>query len=308
VPETKEDSQLQAIMDAQDADPALLDLNADEVSKALKERGHHLFVDEELPDEGRKTLEDVAESKLLPVVEGDPFAVGAGLGDFGHGDVRIPTLKIKQAQTQDADEVPDGSLFITSDPDGHSETRELILLELGKERSLLLPYGGGAPEESAREALSAVGVDVPGKWEGPVCSSRDRKAPEPNVDLAPVSTSCSSCPMGKWDRKTRSQPCRESYKLLLVDAESQLPATFYARGGSYRAVGNFLTILLAATRRHNLPAYGFTFTLQAKKVKGEKGTFWTPVFSRPEPIQERAQIELLAGIRTACASTDEEGE
>lgn len=250
------------------------------------------------------------EERLLPA-QADPFAIGAGLEEFDAEDVRIPQLKIKQAQTKNAAGVPDGALFLTSDLEGHATTRELVLLELGKERSLLLPYGGGvAAEAMIARIYEKTGIDVPDDWEGPVCFSRDRVAPVAQDGIKPLADNCEGCPMNRWRtvRGRRMQDCAESYRLLFFDVTAQLPAVFYARGSAIRPARDLLTSLQVACRRRGLPAYGFAFSVTTKKVEAGDGTYFVPVFGRPTELEDREEVARYAGIRRACATVQVEEE
>lgn len=242
---------------------------------------------------------------LLPSVAYEyALAVGAGLEEFGEEDLRIPQLKLRQAQTKNAERVPDGSWFVTSDLECHARSRELVFLEMRKERSLLLPYAGGdAADAMIRRIEEQTGVEVPADWEGPVCFSRDRVRPVAQEGIAPLAEDCASCPMACWRtvRGRRTQDCAESYRLLFFDLATQLPCVLYARGSAIRPTRDLLTNLQVASRRFKLPACGFTVEVGTKKIDSVDGTYFVPVFGRPQPVEDREEIAKYAGIRHACA-------
>lgn len=257
-------------------------------------------------------LEEDAE-KRLPMVaaESDPMETGAGLEEFAADDVRIPQIKIRQAQTKEADGVPDGSWFLTSDLEGASPSREVVFLEMRKERSLLLPYGGGdAADAMIHRIQQQTGVVVPAEWEGPVCFSHDRVVPVEQEGIGVLAAECKSCPMSRWRtvRGRRMQDCGESYRILLFDLEAQIPAVFYARGSAIRPTRDLLTNLQVACRRRKLPAYGFSFSVGTKKRDSSEGTYFVPVFGRPVPIEDQDEIAQYGGIRQACAAVRAEEE
>ena len=248
---------------------------------------------------------------LAPAPQEDPMAVGAGLEEFGADDVRIPQIKIKQAQTKNADGVPDGTWFLTSDLEGGSETREVVFLEMRKERSLLLPYGGGDAVDAAINRIhQQTGVEVPQSWEGPVCFSRDRVRSVEQEGIEVLSSHCKGCPMSRWRsvRGRRIQDCAESYRILLYDVETQLPAVFYARGSGIRPTRDLLTNLQVACRRRKLPAYGFSLTISTKKRDRDEGTYYVPVFGRPIPLEDSEEIAQYGVTRAACAAVQVEEE
>ncbi|HBP23611.1 MAG TPA: hypothetical protein DEA08_38265 [Planctomycetes bacterium] len=244
-----------------------------------------------------------------PEPEADAMAVGAGLEEFGADDVRIPQLKIRQAQTKNADDVPEGTWFLTSDLEGASTTREVVFLEMRKERSLLLPYGGGDAADAAIHRIhQQTGVEVPQGWEGPVCFSRDRVQPVQQEGIEVLASDCKRCPMSRWRsvRGRRIQDCGESYRILFYDLEAQIPAVFYARGSAIRPTRDLLTNLQVACRRRKLPAYGFSFVISTKKRDTNDGTYHVPVFGRPIQIEDADEITQFGGIRAACAAVQVE--
>ncbi|MBL4846133.1 MAG: hypothetical protein JKY65_11450 [Planctomycetes bacterium] len=265
-------------------------------------------------DADKAALAVADEEERLPLARApqeDPMAVGAGLEEFGADDVRIPQIKIKQAQTKNADGVPDGTWFLTSDLEGASDTREVVFLEMRKERSLLLPYGGGDAADAAIHRIhQQTGVEVPQTWEGPVCFSRDRVSPTEQEGIDLISQHCKGCPMSRWRsvRGRRIQDCAESYRILLYDVEAQLPAVFYARGSGIRPTRDLLTNLQVACRRRKLPAYGFSFTISTKKRDRAEGTYYVPVFGRPVPIEDAEEIAQYGGTRAACSAIQVEEE
>ena len=235
----------------------------------------------------------------------DPMAVGAGLEGFGADDVRIPQLKIRQAQTKNAEGVPEGHWFLTSDLEGASPARNVVFLEMKKERSLLLPYAGGdAADAMIHRIHEKTGVRVPADWKGPVCYSRDRIQPTPQDGIDLLCVYCDDCPMARWRtvRGRRIQDCGEFYRILLYDLESQLPAVYYAHGSAIRPTRDLLTNLQVACRRHKLPAYGFSFSIATKRPDEKDSSYHVPVFGRPVPLSTNEEVQQFAGIRLACAS------
>jgi len=212
---------------------------------------------------------------------------------------------------KNADEVPDGTWFLTSDLEGASDSREVVFLEMRKERSLLLPYGGGDAADAAIHRIhQQTGVDVPQSWEGPVCYSRDRVTPVQQEGIEVLASACKGCPMSRWRsvRGRRIQDCAESYRILLYDLEAQLPVVFYARGSAIRPTRDLLTNLQVACRRRKLPAYGFSFVISTKKRDTSDGTYHVPVFGRPVPLEDAEEIAQYGGIRAACAAVQVEEE
>lgn len=229
----------------------------------------------------------------------------AGLEELGPRDLRIPQLKIRQPLTLGADGVPEGSFFVTADPAFHSIGRDLVVLEVRKERSLMLPYGGGAAAEAVVERIAQrTGVEIPSDWEGPVCFSHDRIKPVELEGLPVLSDTCADCPMNRWRtvKGRRSQDCAESYRLLAYDVITQRPCVFYARGSAIRPTRELLAQLQSMCERHKRPAYGFGVYMLTKRVEGSDGPYFVPVYQGTYLLEDSAQISFYAAVRAKLAS------
>ncbi len=264
------------------------------------------------PTPREELLRGEAGAKIVwpPSTTSDPAPVaGTGLEALAPGDLRLPFLKLKQPWMPFASRVPEGSWFLTSDEEGHALSRGLVLLEARPERALLLPRHSG--EKAVAAACQRIeeesGIDVPSNWEGPVCWSRDRVRPVQQEGIPTLSEDCASCPMTRWrtsPRGRRYQDCKECYRLLFWDMAADLPCVLFARGSSLRAARELLTQLQVASHREELPVWGFVFGLSAKRLEGETGPYYAPVFSRPYPTTQRQEIERYAAARRACSALD----
>lgn len=236
--------------------------------------------------------------------ECDVKITSAGLEGFSLRDVKLPLLKLKQAGTQDAPRVPDGSWYLTNDPEGHSLSRGLVLLEMRKERSLVLPYAGVAAREAVASRIErATGVHVPLDHEGAVCFSRDRLRPVVLEGVEPLSDQCTTCPMARWRTVAgrRVQDCAESYRLLVWDEGAEAACLLYARGGAIGPVRDFLTNVQVACHRYKLPACGFRFGLSSRRAHSLEGSYWAPLFTRPYLHTNQDAWQQFDEIRRACS-------
>lgn len=227
----------------------------------------------------------------------------AGLEPFGPEDVGLARLELKQPGSLGAERVPEGSWFLTSDPDGHSLSRGVVLLEMRKERSLLLPWDDPEREAVARRLEAETGVVVDLEHDGPVCWSRDRVLPVTDEGGTALAESCARCPMARWrmERGRRVQDCAESYRLLLWDEGADAACVYHARGAALQPVRNLLTNLRVDGRRFGLPACGFQLGLAARLVYSAEVPYWVPVFSRPYRHVDPRAWERFTRIREACA-------
>lgn len=236
---------------------------------------------------------------------------GAGLEELGPRDLGLPQLKIRQPLTPNADGVPEGSYFVTADPAFHSIGRDVVVLEVRKERSLMLPYAGGPSLEAVVQRIAQrTGVEVPLDWDdGPVCFSHDRVRPVELEGLPVLSDTCADCPMNRWRtvKGRRSQDCAESYRLLAYDVVTQRPCVFYARGSAIRPTRELLAQLQSLCERHQRPAYGFGVYMLTRRVEGTDGPYFVPVFQGTYLLEDSAQISFYAAVRQKLASAPVEG-
>lgn len=226
-----------------------------------------------------------------------------GMEAFGAEDLRLPQLKLRQEETERAERVPPGSWFVTSDPEGHALSRGVVLLEMRKERSLLLARDSLAPRRAQVARIAReTGVTVPIDHEGPVCFSRDRVTPADHSGTWALSERCATCPMARWRTVDgrRTQDCAESYRLLLWDEGEETACVYHARGAAIPVVKDLLTSLRVATRRLGVPACGFRMGLSARLVRSLEGSYYLPSFTRPYPHSDPLVWRRYAEIHEAC--------
>lgn len=257
-----------------------------------------------------RTLGPAALKELVPAparptneIDDKRFLAGPaveGLETFDHGDVRLPILKLRQPQTPGAQLVPEGAWFVSTDHELHSPLREIVVLSLGKERSMLLPFGGGdAADELIARISKKTGVDVPIDWQGPVCFSRDRVTPVEQEGIERLAKDCASCPMNGWRtlHGRRLQDCGESYRVLVYDRTASRPAFYFARGSAIKPFRDLLNQLQLECRRHDRPSFAYSALWSTRQVDSEDGLhYYVPVFSRPYPIEDLGEVAFLASV------------
>lgn len=233
---------------------------------------------------------------------------GSGLEELGPADLRLPQLRLRQPRTLHADRVPEGSWFATDDPSVHSLGRDLVVLDVRKERSLLLPFGRGAAARAvAARIQEKTGVEVPADWEGPVCSSLDRVRPVVLDGLPPLAAACAACPMARWrtERGRRRQDCAESYRLVLLDLVTGRPCVFFARGAAIRPTRELLTALRTQCERHRRPAWAFSVFALSRRVEGPDGPYHVPVFGPPFAV-EPSQLPFHRALRQRLSAAGDD--
>jgi hypothetical protein len=250
-----------------------------------------------------------------------------GLEGLSASDMKVPTFKIRQnvSGSSEAENVPLGHLFISSDPDGALPERKVRFLDVTPARSLMVPYR--KPKEAAilRDKIQRErGIEVPNDVVA-ICSSNDRITPSPRP-YGTIAKTCAECPYTKWQTigGERVPPeCGEVYLMLLLDEETSMPALYRAKGKAIAPAKNLNTNLMMIGKRTNVPPAGFVVTMGSKEV-GEKDKSFVPTFSRPErptfgnppragTVEELAEdlASTLAVRRSLVAKTlviDERGE
>lgn len=228
------------------------------------------------------------------------LGAAAGLEECTAEDFRIPALKLRQTLTEGAPGVPEGAWFLTEESSAALRLRSVVVLEVKKERNLLLPRGGSEAAQALVERIrTRTGVEVPLDHEGPVCWSRDRITPVQEEGLLPLATDCTTCSLSRWrtENGRRVQHCGESYRILLFDLASDLPAVYHARGAAIRPTRELLTRLQVACRRAGSPTCAFQLTLSSEELEGPDGTYWIPRYGHLLPLEKPGLVAQLAEIR-----------
>lgn len=240
-----------------------------------------------------------------------------GMEGVDNRDLVIPRLQIKQAQTRDDDnvgiaDITNGDLFLSNDPEGACDEREIVFLQITPGRSFMLDYKAEVREDQ----LEKLGLDDVPEQTNVVCFSLDRETPVEVEDRAwsALSDSCETCPHAKWKRKkggkSRPPACGEVYRCLILDITDggATPARFHLRSSAIKPAKSLLTNLKLATRRHKRPISGFTVAISTKEVNGKEGNYFVPRFSRPELIESVDEAAAYRQIREellgAIGSTD----
>src|SRR5690349_12793113 len=89
-----------------------------------------------------------------------PVPPDTGLEQVGTGGARLPRLKLRQELTRNAEGVPEGSVFISSQPGDHALARTVVLLAVRKERALRLPVRDEEAKTLRQRIIAQTGVEV----------------------------------------------------------------------------------------------------------------------------------------------------
>lgn len=368
--------QFDAICDAQDLDPQLAELSADEAAAKLKADGHEAFADWQ-PEGAEAPAKPAAKSAPIePILEEDdrtpdlnagapqalteeapakpepkPATTTAvatrepeqrhevarpaggtcgikGLERLGVEDFVIPQLKIKQGQTTDKDEsgiqdVPDGHLFLTSDPDDHSEERTIVVLDVQPGRSFMAPYNDAEKRYSVLERLGL--EDVVSDDAKVFCSSNDRQLPVAR-DWGALSAKCEGCPHAEWRKvggNKAVKDCNENYRLVVVDiTNDEVPASlFITQRSGIRPTQSLLTALTFAAGRENdkrkrliengedwpeVGSFSFSVQFSSRPKKGKDGNYYhIPRFGRPK-LLDAADAEHFESMQQQFVKTEQQ--
>lgn len=154
---------------------------------------------------------------------------------------------------------------------------------------------------------------------GAICGSRDRKFPAPDFET-PMNTDCLSCPYKDWDGRTPPE-CNETYDFLGVCTEDLMPFFLSLRSTAVKPAKGLITSILMKARsiRENGKPAGHmcdvSVNMSLKKVDGDKGVFYVPVFSGYKVLKDtpfRGEEELYqheeAKFETEGPLADQGGE
>lgn len=210
-----------------------------------------------------ESTELVVLNNAAPAVYEEPEVDNANWGD--DDEIRPAYIAIKQALTEGADGLSNGTLFHkASGQTWENNTINMIVLRMQKTRS----WKPSAPKFVADEK--------------PLCRSNDRKTPLTGENLVPQSSTCAACPKSSWagyDRKSRTGPkptCDQGFTILFLDRETNLPYIYTASGQSvapceamYDTMKSQAKIYKAKNPGKPMPAT-FDFSVAATTEKGDK--------------------------------------
>lgn len=242
-----------------------------------------------------------AGEALLPAPAA-PQADGDGLELLGMDDLTIPRLRIRNPGT-DAEGVPEGHFFLSTDFDENSAELELAVLQVTPQRELKIPI-----DDDKRKAL-LLGVETKlgrrlevDEKAFTLCRSLDRKLPI----AGGLSPKCEGCVFGTWRREDGKnvRECQEIYELAVVDLESLQPIVWTLRGSGMKPGKKLNTMLVMKLRRLKGKGKAWQFATRVKldRVKSTKpgvSPYYVPNFGKLEAIDDAELVEELGGLRAS---------
>lgn len=191
----------------------------------------------------------------------DQFAedTSAGLEDIDSSDIKIPTIKILQTNSDEVqDEIGKAGQLYNTVSKQPVDSMDLVFLKVSKTRTMF-------PAEFSKSSR-------------PECRSNDAI----NKFSGIGASKCADCEYSQW-KDGETPRCTMSYAILAVDTKTNQPVKFYARGANVSITKDFISALLPRlkTKSGSLGLFTFIIRLSTVKVKGEKGTYnsivYTPV-------------------------------
>lgn len=176
-----------------------------------------------------------------------------GFEDIDASDIKMPRIKLLQAQSDEAAESKGkpGQYYNTVTGEVF-DSLDVIFLTFGKQRVRW-------PEKFKR-------------GDDPLCRSADaHKSDEDGVD-------CASCSYAKWGKNKEKPECSLSYAWLgCVDAPQKNYPMFrtVVTAASMVATKDFINQIV----QYNLPPFIFKVTLSSKLMKNDKGSFYVMEYS-----------------------------
>lgn len=222
----------------------------------------------------------------------DPLcAVAAGLEDCAPADHLVPALRIWQPQERRDELISAGTWFLHDRLLALDGSLELVVLEVRKQRALLLPEDELYLDTRVREAVGWITLAHERRW--PVCSSLDGLRPERGPRRLPLAEACGACSFA-------GRGCSEGYRLLVVEARAgEFVAEFHATGLAARAVQELITDLQLACRRDRAPSCAFSVLATTTQEDGPEGPEWVPCFDPPEALDRPEWVTGLVELRQA---------
>lgn len=253
----------------------------------------------------------MSDTELVVINNSAPPAIiepASDNGNWGDDDeIRPAFIAIKQALTEGADTLANGTLFHkASGQTWDGNVINMIILSMKKTRS----WKPSAPKFVADEK--------------PLCRSNDRKTPLTGENLIPQSSTCAACPKASWagyDRKSRTGPkptCDQGFFILFLDRETNLPYIYTASGQSvapcealYDTMKSQAKIYKAKNPDKPMPS-SYHFSVAATTEKGDKAfkiKFNSIAKLTPEAAEKFGPLyEQFVAARNTVAAAPEEGE
>lgn len=254
----------------------------------------------------------VAAAARTPQLPAREIARPAGLEELDASDLILPSLTLRQAQTQDIPEgitIPLGHWFYKQQPALQSAKRKIVILHAGKDRMLAPDFSKKNRPAQIERIKKLTGIALKEDHDGPWCFSPDREAPVTRDGLTPMAKACKDCPLSRW--RNGAMECGEAYKLLIVDRTAGgqgMPAWLRLRSAAIRATKNALSALLIAANQHRQPACAFELELGSAEEKRPDGNFYVPTFGPPLPLAERELIDFYNATRESALATQDRSE
>ena len=338
------EDQHEALYNKQSSAPEFAALSSSELAQILAKEGDPLFADVEILDvkgtipalgvgapmalTSTQSAQAVivsqqAPARLLPSVEPGEFDdLDDGIDDLDESDLIVPRLALRQAMSQDVEDVPIGHFYLTTSPDMNWPEVDLVVLRVGRERAFWLPFRDPDKREGVLARVGLEGGAVPDEAKI-LCRSSDRITPHTQTGAdgkplwEPLSKSCAKCEHAKW-RKVGGQnirSCKDTYELVVgvIVGDSvcdMIPARLSIKGGSFKAGQGLLSQLKMAKKIRRLPACAHKVTLRSVHVaKGEPyEALQFGAIERLDDDDTRAMAALAREFADAVAADEDEGE
>lgn len=211
----------------------------------------------------KATAENLPEKQdNLPVAD-DVY--DDGIGGMDQEDLVIPRLKLAQGLSKEGTE----GRFRLNITGEEYETLECVFLKAQKGR-----------------VMFTENIEDP-----PVCGSRDNIYPDESFE-EPMAPACKDCEYSQWEGSNAPQ-CAESWTLLGLMIETEVPFFYQTKGTGVRPTRMFLSAIKLKAKKANAHLCDFKVTLKAKESKNKKGhKFFVPVFDKLTLLKDTPYRDL----------------
>ena len=223
-----------------------------------------------------KTNTEVAE------VNADTFTI-PGMEHVTPGELRVPILKLVQAQSKMVDAAGHEGQFYNSVTNEFSTNPEVLIIGVAKGRVMFpdqynadnKPTCGSDDGKTPREAY--IGAEIQ-----QVVTKTDGKK---QINILVIPPECEACPFAQWGENGTPPACSEVNTFAAV-GEDGLPAIFQCKSTGMKAAAALKT-LVAANGIRKIVRFG------AAKESNDTGVYYVPVFTPgPKPSKEWQQTAL----------------
>lgn len=233
----------------------------------------------------------------------EPFETG--LEAMDSGDSIIPRLTIVQPNKLDVTPETEGKMHI-SVLNEHREKMTLVLFGFAKSRCKM---PDDFDRNSKPQCKSSNFITPDSDIENPLCDKCGLVPLEPGQNKRDQRHYCEYANFRKNDQgKTIAPKCKESWDMLVLDAETYMPMFWSARSTALAPTKRLTNAIKMIGLAKRIPAWGFKFDVSIKQDPDtSKGRFFIPDISAPS-ILSQEEFEVMNSIKAALGTVSAQAD